>query len=135
METRAIETLVQYVDGVPLRFCSNAAAATDGTIWFTESSNRYDFEQYTGALMEDRPSGRLFRRDPGGRVEVVLEGLHFANGLTLSSDEQAVIFAETDGYRLNRIWIRGTNAGKREFLAANLPGFPDNITRLQDGKF
>ncbi|WP_223638908.1 SMP-30/gluconolactonase/LRE family protein [Planococcus sp. 4-30] len=134
-ETGVIETLVQYVDGVPLRFCSNATAAGDGTIWFTESSNRYDFEQYTGALMEHRASGRLFRRDPQGRVEVILEGLYFANGITLSNDEQAVIFAETDGYRLNRLWIQGRNAGKREILAANLPGFPDNISRLSDGTF
>ncbi|TWT07973.1 SMP-30/gluconolactonase/LRE family protein [Planococcus sp. CPCC 101016] len=134
-KTGVIETLVQYVEGVPLRFCSNAATESDGTIWFTESSNRYDFEQYTGALMEHRPSGRLFRRDPDGRIEVVLEDLHFANGLTLSSGEQAVIFAETDGYRLNRLWIRGPQAGKREILAANLPGFPDNISRLKDSKF
>ncbi|WP_298828991.1 SMP-30/gluconolactonase/LRE family protein [uncultured Planococcus sp.] len=134
-KTGLIETLVQYVDGVPLRFCSNATAAADGTIWFTESSNRYDFEQYTGALMEHRASGRLFRRDPQGRVEVILEGLYFANGITLSNDEQAVIFAETDGYRLNRLWIQGRNAGKREILAANLPGFPDNISRISDGTF
>ena len=71
-ETGVIETLVQYVDGVTLRFCSNAAAARDGTIWFTESSSRYDFEQYTGALMEHRPSGLLFSRDPDGCVEIVL---------------------------------------------------------------
>lgn len=133
--TGKIETLVQYVDGIPLRFCSNAAAAKDGTIWFTESSDRYDFEQYTGALLEHRPSGRLFKRYPNGQVEVVLEGLHFANGLILSSDEQAVIFSETGGYRINRLWIEGTNVGKRELLADNLPGFPDNISRLQDGKF
>ena len=135
METGAIATLVQYVNGVPLRFCSNATAEKDGTIWFTESSSRYDFEQYRGALMEHRPSGRLFRRDPDGRVEIVLEGLHFANGITLSTDEQAVLFAETDGYRLNRLWIRGPNTGKREILAANLPGFPDNVSRISDGTF
>ncbi|EIM07073.1 strictosidine synthase [Planococcus antarcticus DSM 14505] len=134
-ETGKIETLVQYVDGIPLRFCSNAAAAKDGTIWFTESSDRYDFEQYTGALLEHRPSGRLFKRYPNGQAEVVLEGLYFANGLILSSDEQAVIFSETGGYRINRLWIRGADAGKRELLVDNLPGFPDNISRLQDGKF
>src|SRR5699024_6573183 len=64
METGEIETLVQYVNGFPLRFCSNATAEKNGTIWFTESSSRYDFEQYRGALMEHCPSGRLFRRDP-----------------------------------------------------------------------
>lgn len=134
-ETGAVETLVQYVDGVPLRFCSNAAAAKDGTIWFTESTNRYDFEQYTGAMLEHRPSGRLFKRSPDGQVEVVLTGLHFANGLILSDDEQAVIFSETDGYRISRLWIDGPRAGTLELLVENLPGFPDNISRMQNGKF
>ena len=135
METGEIETLVQYVNGFPLRFCSNATAEKNGAIWFTESSSRYDFEQYRGALMEHCPSGRLFRRDPSGRVDIVLEGLHFANGITLTTDEQAVIFAETDGYRLNRLWIRGALTGKREILAANLPGFPDNVSRIGNGMF
>lgn len=134
-KTGVMETLVQYVDGVPLRFCSNAAAAKDGTIWFTESTNRYDFEQYTGALLEHRPSGRLFRRSQDGQVEVVLEGLHFANGLTLASNEQAIIFSETDGYRISRLWINGPRAGTLELLAENLPGFPDNISRMQNGRF
>ncbi|MDR7075993.1 sugar lactone lactonase YvrE [Neobacillus niacini] len=134
-DTGKLETLVQYVDNLPLRFCSNATAASDGTIWFTESTNRYDFEQYKGALYEHRPSGRLFRRDPDGRVEVILDKLHFANGVTMSSDQSAVLFVETDGYRLNRLWIRGPHADKREILAENLPGFPDNVSRIQDGKF
>lgn len=135
IETGVVETLVQYVDGLPLRFCSNASTAKDGTIWFTESTDRYDFEQYTGAMLEHRPSGRLFRRTRDGKVEVVLEGLHFANGITLSTDEQAVIFSETDGYRISRFWISGLRAGTIERLAENLPGFPDNISRMQNGKF
>lgn len=134
-ETGVVEALVQYVDGVPLRFCSNAAAAKDGTIWFTESTNRYDFEQYTGAMLEHRSSGRLFKRSRDGQVEVVLTGLHFANGLTLSNDEQAVIFSETDGYRISRFWIDGPRAGTLEVLVKNLPGFPDNLSRMQNGKF
>lgn len=134
-ETGEIENLVKYVDNIPLRFCSNATTASDGTIWFTESTNRYDFEQYRGAMFEHRASGRLFKLEPDGQVKVVLEGLHFANGITLTSDESAVIFAETDGYRLNRLWIRGPHTGKREILLNNLPGFPDNISRINNGKF
>jgi hypothetical protein len=45
--------LTRYVDGVPLRFCSNAARQADGTIWFTESTSRYDFENWTSA--HERP--------------------------------------------------------------------------------
>ena len=38
--TGELETLVRVVGGVALRFCSNASAASDGTIWFTDSTRR-----------------------------------------------------------------------------------------------
>jgi sugar lactone lactonase YvrE len=130
-----IEILVQDVDDIPLRFCSNVTAAADGTYWFTESTSRFDFEDYIGAMLEHRPSGRLLRRDPDGKVEVVLEALHFANGLTLTDEDESLIFAETDGYRLTRMWLKGPKAGQCEIIADNLPGFPDNMSRMQDGHF
>lgn len=37
--TGAVEPLVERVDGRALRFCSNAAAGPDGTVWFTETGN------------------------------------------------------------------------------------------------
>ncbi|SET28747.1 Sugar lactone lactonase YvrE [Stigmatella erecta] len=133
--TASIETLVQFVGETPLRFCSNVTAARDGTLWFTESTHRFDFEHFVGAMYEHRPSGRLFRRDPDGHVETVLEDLFFANGVTLTEDESALIFAETDGYRLSRYWLKGPKRGQTDILAGNLPGFPDNLSRSQDGKF
>lgn len=133
--TASIETLVQFVGDTPLRFCSNVTAARDGTLWFTESTHRFDFEHFMGAMYEHRPSGRLFRRDPDGHVETVLEDLFFANGVTLTEDESALIFAETDGYRLSRYWLKGPKRGQRDILADNLPGFPDNLSRSRDGKF
>ncbi|SPZ64678.1 Gluconolactonase [Serratia quinivorans] len=130
-----IETLVERVHGLPLRFCSNATASTDGTIWFTQSTNRYDFEHYQGAMIEHRGSGQLLRRDTNGQVHVLLDGLHFPNGITLDSSERSVIFAETDAYRLRRLWVKGPKAGCLEIFADNLPGFPDNISRMQNGYF
>ncbi|TCJ41522.1 SMP-30/gluconolactonase/LRE family protein [Parafrankia sp. BMG5.11] len=133
--TAEIETLVHSVEGIPLRFCSNVTASKDGTYWFTESTNRFDFEHYIGAMLEHRPSGRLFRRDPDGRVEIVLEGLHFANGVTLTEYEEALIFAETDGYRLSKLWLQGTRQGELEVIADNLPGFADNLSSVKNGRF
>ncbi|BEL87439.1 SMP-30/gluconolactonase/LRE family protein [Serratia marcescens] len=130
-----VETLVERVHGLPLRFCSNATASADGTIWFTQSTNRYDFEHYEGAMIEHRGSGQLLRRDTDGQVHVLLDGLHFPNGITLDSSEMSVIFAETDAYRLRRLWVQGPKAGHLEIFADNLPGFPDNISRMQKGYF
>jgi sugar lactone lactonase YvrE len=68
-------------------------------------------------------------------VEVVLTGLQFANGVALSADETALILAETAGYSLSRVATRGSSAGRREVIADNLPGMPDNLSRSPQGHF
>lgn len=129
----SIDTLVRELDGVPLCFCSNAVAQSDGTIWFTESTSRFGFENYLGDFLEHRGAGRLFRRDPDGSVQVVLTGLQFANGVALSADETVLILAETAGYSLSRVATGGAAAGRRVVIADNLPGLPDNLSRSPDG--
>lgn len=132
--TASVETLVQYVDGVPLRFCSNAVAQDDGTIWFTESTNRFDFEDYRGALLEHRPSGRLFRRDPDGTVECIIDDLYFANGVSISPDGSQLFYAETGNYSVSRLTLTGAQQGQHEPVLENLPGFPDNISKFTAGR-
>ena len=130
--TGTLTTVVDSVDGRPLRFCSNATAARDGTIWFTQSSTRHDLDRYFGAVLEHRGSGRLLRRDPDGTVHVVLDGLHFPNGLTLTEDETAVLFVETDGYRLTRVPVAAPHTP--EVVLDNLPGMPDNVSRARGAR-
>lgn len=132
--TGAVETLVDQVGGVRLRFCSNATAGPDGTVWFTESTNRFDFEHYMGALLEHRPSGRLFRRDPDGAVTTVLDGLYFPNGVVLAPDRRSLLFTETGNYSLSRLWLAGPRQGEVEVLLSNMHCFPDNMSRFVDGR-
>ena len=121
------------IEGQPLRVCNNAAIARDGTIWFSDSSARFALEHWKGDLLEHSGTGRLLRRHPDGRVEVMLTGLHFANGVALAADESFVTVAETGAYRLTRLWLTGPDAGRHDVLVDNLPGFPDNISRGSDG--
>ncbi|WP_431236264.1 SMP-30/gluconolactonase/LRE family protein (plasmid) [Mycolicibacterium psychrotolerans] len=134
MDSADIEPLVQRIDGVALRYCSNAAAQSDGTIWFTESTNRFDLDHYVGALLEHRPSGRLFRRDPDGTVETVLSDLYFVNGVALTPGEEALFYTETGGYSVTRLDLAGPQAGRRRTVVENLPGFPDNLSGFAEGK-
>ena len=129
----AITTLVDEVGGAPLAFCSNAAAATDGTIYFTESTTRFRFEHWRAAILEQRGTGRLLRRTPDGQVDVLLDGLQFANGVVLAPDGNSLVVAETGAYRLTRYWVRGERAGTAQPLVDNLPGFPDNLALTRDG--
>lgn len=126
-------TLVDRIDGRPLRFCSNAVAAADGTIYFTESTSRFGFDHWRAAILEHRGTGGLFRRSPGGQVEVLLDGLQFANGVVLSPDGDSVVVAETGSYQLIRYWLTGERAGTTDLVIDNLPGFPDNLALSSDG--
>ena len=131
-----LETLVDSYEGVPLRFTNNAAIASDGTIYFSDTSTKYGFETYERDLLEHQPRGRLFAHDPRTReTRLVLGGLYFANGVALSQDETFVVVAETGSYDLKRVWLKGPRSGEVDTLIENLPGFPDNVSSNGRGTF
>ena len=123
-----VDTLVDEVDGDRLLLTNNASVAGDGTIYFTDSSRRWQLDEYTADLIEGQPTGRLFRRSPDGEVTVLIDGLQFANGVALDAEEASVFVAETGRYRIHRHWLTGDRAGTTDLFADNLPGYPDNLT-------
>ncbi len=131
--TGRIEVLTDLVHGQRMTFCNNAAVASNGTIWFTDSSRHHGIDRWKADMVENTASGRLLRRGPDGSVSVVLEGLRFANGVALAADESYVAVAETAGRTVVRRWLSGPRAGETDHLAADLPGYPDNIARGSDG--
>ena len=128
-----VEVLVGTVHGRRMRFCNNAAVHSDGRIWFTDSSRFYGADGWEADLLEDTRSGRLLRRDVDGSVQVVADGLQFANGVALAADESYVAVAETPARRVVRHWLSGPSAGTTDTLVDDLPGYPDNISRGSDG--
>lgn len=133
-DSGALRVLVSAIDGRPLRFCSNVTETDDGTIWFTESTSDFHFEHFLGAVLEARGTGGLYRLDPDGTVTTVLDGLYFANGVTVTADGSALVVAETVGRRLSKYWLTGPRAGSVTPLAVHLPGMPDNISTGADGR-
>ena len=122
----AVEELTTLVDGRPMEFCNNAAVHSGGDIWFSDSSRRYGIDRWKADLVENTASGRLLRRSPDGAVEVVLDGLRFANGVALAADESYVAVAETGGRTVVRHWLTGPRRG--DGPARHRPaGLPDNI--------
>lgn len=62
--------------------------------------------------VQARPSGRLLSYDPAtGRTTVLANDIWFANGVALSRDESFVAFVETNGLRVHRYWLKGTDQG------------------------
>ena len=128
-----VEPVTDSVAGRRMVFCNNAAIASDGTVWLSDSSKVYGIEQWKDDFVQRTRTGRLLRMATDGVIEVVLEGLTFANGVALSRNEDFVAVAETGGRTVVRHWITGNRAGMRDLLCQDLPGYPDNIARGSDG--
>ncbi|WP_422117037.1 SMP-30/gluconolactonase/LRE family protein [Brachybacterium sp. UNK5269] len=129
----AVEAVTGDVDGRPMRFCNNAAISSEGAIWFSDSSTEFGIVDWKADFLRNTRTGRLLRRDTDGTVTVVLDGLAFANGVALSRAEDFVAVAETGARTVVRHWLTGPNAGTRDLLCSDLPGYPDNIARGSDG--
>lgn len=132
-DSAQVDVLLNQVAGRRLLFCNNAAIARDGTIYFSDSSRRHGIEFWRAEIMEHSGTGRLLRLTPDGRVDVLMDGLEFANGVALAPDESFVTVAETGAYRLQRYWLQGPRKGSTDVLIDNLAGFPDNISTGSDG--
>jgi sugar lactone lactonase YvrE len=129
----SLETLVDAFEGRPLVFCNNAAVASNGDIWFSDSSTLFGIEEWRKDFARNTRTGRLFVRRAEGAVELVLDGLAFANGVALAADESYVAVAESAARTVVRVWLQGERAGERDLLCEDLPGYPDNIARGSDG--
>lgn len=124
-----VRTVLREAGGRPLGLCSNVVAAPDGALYVTDASSRFPLRHWMADLLEHSGTRRLVRCEPGGgRAEVVLDGLHFANGVALAPDGSFLVVAETGAYRLRRLWLTGPRAGRHEVFADGLPGFPDNLS-------
>jgi sugar lactone lactonase YvrE len=131
-----VEVLARESDGRPFGLPDNLDVARDGTVYFSDATIHSLREDYRLDLLEGKPHGRLLRYDPRTKkVDVLLAGLYFANGVALSKDEDFLIVGETYRYRLTRYWLSGPKAGTSDVFTDDLPGFPDNIDGNRKGRF
>lgn len=123
-----LKVLVNQVDGRKLKLTNHLDVATDGTIYFSESSDRFPLHNMTSEILESRPNGRLFAYDPqSGETKLIMDGLFRANGVAIHHDQNYLLVSETTRYRLRRIWLSGPKVGQDDIFIDNLPGFPDNL--------
>jgi sugar lactone lactonase YvrE len=126
---RSVSVLSREAEGRPFGCTNDLDITSDGTIYFTDATDRFPLSVYREDLVEHRPNGRLLAYDPATRqTRVVFDRLHFANGVALGPEDSFVVVAETGKYRLWRVWLKGPRRGEREVFVDNLPGFPDNVT-------
>lgn len=127
--------LSTHVEGKPILFANDLDIHRNGSIFFTDTSKRYNRLNHFYILLEGEATGRLLRYDPHTKTtHVVLDGLAFPNGVQLSSDQTFLLFTETTNCRLMKYWLEGQRNGTVE-LVADLPGFPDNVRLNERGQF
>ncbi len=117
---------------------------------FTDASQRFGAKQHGTFdasvldILEHSCTGRVLEFDPSTRAtRVLIGGLCFPNGVALSADQSHYFIAETGEYRIWKV-ARGAepmdaraaagNDPRAQVILANLPGFPDNLTRGEDGR-
>jgi sugar lactone lactonase YvrE len=143
-----LELLTDRVDNTPILYADGVVVAKSGKIYFTDASQRFGAKAWGGTfnasvldILEHQSTGRLLEYDPATRTtRVMLSDLCFPNGVALSADEQQLFVAETGEYR---IWKVATGAHKvsakapttsASVLLPNLPGYPDNLMRGENGR-
>jgi sugar lactone lactonase YvrE len=129
----SVDVLATEAEGRRLRVTNNAAVGPDGTVWFTDSSAFYDVEDWRDDLIAHTRSGRLLRRTPDGEVETVVGALAFANGVSLTPAQDAVLVAETATRRIRRVALPEGQPGEVTAWVEDLPGHPDNLALGSDG--
>lgn len=128
VEDGRVEVLAAGHDGRPFKFADDVAVGPDGTVYFTDASDKFGVHDYLLDVFERRPRGRVLAWDPRTRAtRVVAAGLYMANGLSLAPTGDHLVVAETTANRLQRIWLTGARAGEVEPFGAVLPGYPDNV--------
>jgi sugar lactone lactonase YvrE len=132
----AVEVLCTEAGYQPFRFTDDVDVDSKNVAWFSDASSKWSEGQVMNSALESAPNGRLVKYDiESGECEVVLDKLHFANGVAVSPDETYVLVNETMRYRTKKVYVRGPRAGQVDTFLDNLPGFPDGISTAPDGTF
>ncbi|KAJ7947485.1 Strictosidine synthase [Quillaja saponaria] len=127
--------LATHVEGKPILFANDLDIHNNGSVFFTDTSKRYNRVEHFFILLEGEATGRLLRYDPPTKsTHVVLDGLAFPNGVQFSRDQSFLLYTETTNCRLMKFWLEGLKTGTLEHVA-DLPGFPDNVRMNDKGQF
>lgn len=103
-ETKVVKILLPPAtgfNGKPFRFVNHLDIDEDGTIFFTDSSAKWQAHQASYSFFEGDKTGRLMAYHlKTGELELLMDGLYFANGVQISPEGDHLLVVE---YAASRI--------------------------------
>jgi len=122
-----VTTVVSSFEGKPVTFINDVAIASDGMVYFDESS-RFQRRNFFYDFLEGKAHGRIYSYNPKTKkIALLLQGLYFPNGIQLSPDEEFLLISESTKSRITRFYIKGEKKGQKDIFTSNFPAISDNI--------
>ncbi|XP_076955417.1 protein STRICTOSIDINE SYNTHASE-LIKE 5-like [Bidens hawaiensis] len=135
-EDGKVTALATHLNGEKIKFADDVAEAGNGSLYFSVASTKFGLHEVYLDTLEAKPHGQLLKYDPiTTETSLVLDGLGFANGVAISSDQEFLVVCETWKFRCLKYWLKEEKKGKVDIFIDNLPGAPDNINLAPDGSF
>ncbi|MEM1120937.1 MAG: SMP-30/gluconolactonase/LRE family protein [Bacteroidota bacterium] len=128
--------LTDNYEGKKMIFVDDVEVAADNKMYFSDASDKWGFHDSALDILEGRGNGYLYEYDPATKKTTrLMDDLRFANGIAVAHDQSYVLVNETGKYRTHRYWLTGPKAGQSDIFIDNLPGFPDGISKGENGLF
>lgn len=132
----SITVLADNYNGKRLNSPNDIVCQSDGSIWFTDPpfgiGGHWEGDKATPELPHS-----VYRIDPAGKLNLVLDDLAGPNGLCFSPDEKVLYIVEARAQPNRIIWAydvaQGRLANKRKHVDAGGPGAIDGIKCDEDG--
>ncbi|RDX61074.1 Protein STRICTOSIDINE SYNTHASE-LIKE 6, partial [Mucuna pruriens] len=95
-----VDDQIVHVKGVlqdvKQEFADDVIEASDGSIYFSVATTKFDLKNWYLDVLEARPSGQLLKYNPtSNETLIVLDNVAFANGIALSKDQHYLVLCET----------------------------------------
>jgi gluconolactonase len=124
--TGARSTIVDSYQGVRLAGPNDLVFADNGDLYFTDP----------GHSGMHNPTGRVFRLSEDGKLELLMQGLPYPNGLVLTPEQDALLVALTASLQVARLTLTAQRAGVHPWriflqLSGGMAG-PDGMAVDQD---
>nr|XP_039269583.1 adipocyte plasma membrane-associated protein-like [Styela clava] len=134
LETKNYDIIVNYNDvNPPMLFPDDLVLTSDGkTIYFTDMSLKWNYDDVAFSSIEGDCTGRLFKVDVLTKnTDLILDSLCLPNGIEIVENETHVLLSEHVYRRLTLVNLESAKVVRH----IPLPAGPDNIGKRKNGGF